>query len=129
MGVDRVLNVRTTDLAGVAQWAECQPSNQRSLVWFPVRTHAWVEGLAPSWGHTRGKSHWYFSPSLFSSLSLSPKINKIFLKMLWLQWNACCSQRKISNRNKTIFPEELLKYIESIDSCMRYIEDSGGNRQ
>ena len=32
-------------LAGVAQWIECQPVNQRALpVQFPVRLHAWVAG-------------------------------------------------------------------------------------
>ena len=31
-------------LADVAQWIECQPANQRSLVQFPVRVHVSVVG-------------------------------------------------------------------------------------
>ena len=32
--------------AGVAQWVECWPANQKvSLVRFPVRAHAWVVAL------------------------------------------------------------------------------------
>ena len=37
----------TLALAGVAQWIECRPANQRSLVQFPVRAHAWVASQVP----------------------------------------------------------------------------------
>ena len=63
-------------LAGVAQWIECQPVNQR------------VAGLIPDLGHMSGfwarspvgamreaTPHGYFSPSLSSPLPLSKKIN------------------------------------------------------
>ena len=36
-------------------WIECQPANQGSLVWFPVRARVWVVGQVDSWGHARGK--------------------------------------------------------------------------
>ena len=44
----------TPALAGVAQWVEHQPTNQVSLVQFPVRAHAWVAGQVPSWGCVKG---------------------------------------------------------------------------
>ena len=28
--------------------------SKRSLVWFPVRAHAWIVDQVPSWGHVRG---------------------------------------------------------------------------
>ena len=68
-------------LAGVAQWTERQPANQ-SLVQFPVRTHAWVVGQVPSWGHARGNHTLMFlslSFSLPSPLSKN-KQTKSFLK-------------------------------------------------
>ena len=43
-----------TALAGVAQWIECPPANQRLLVEFLVRAHAWVAGYVPSAGSTTG---------------------------------------------------------------------------
>ena len=41
-------------LAGVAQWIEHRLQTKGSLVWFPVRAHAWVVGQVPSRGRMRG---------------------------------------------------------------------------
>ena len=41
------IKILTTALAGVAQWIEHQPANQRVSVQFPVRTHAWFAGQVP----------------------------------------------------------------------------------
>ena len=68
-----------------------------SLVWFPVRAHAWVVGQVPSagWGAQEATTHWCFSPSLSSSITLCLKINKIFerkkyflSKLLSLSWES-----------------------------------------
>ena len=40
-------------LAGVAQWTECWPVNQRPQVRFPV-THAWFADQVPGWGRVAG---------------------------------------------------------------------------
>ena len=61
-------------LAGVAQWIEHGPTNQRVTVQFPVRAHAWVAAQVPSRGRTRG-NHALMFLSL-SPLPLSLKINK-----------------------------------------------------
>ena len=53
-------------LAGVAQWIECWPVNQKVMVRFPVRAHAWVAGQVPSRGHARGNH-----PLMFLCLSFS----------------------------------------------------------
>ena len=53
-------------LAGVAQWTERGPVNQRVMVRFPVRPHAWVVGQVPSRGHTRSNH-----TLMFLSLSFS----------------------------------------------------------
>ena len=53
----------TKALAGVAQWTECQPANQR------------VAGQVTSWGHVRG-NHTLMFLSSFSLLSSFSK-NKI----------------------------------------------------
>ena len=37
-------------VAGVLQWTECQPANQRAAVGFLVRAHAWVAGQVPNRG-------------------------------------------------------------------------------
>ena len=42
-----ILLILNSALAGVAQWIECGPANQRLLVQFPVRAHAWIAGLVP----------------------------------------------------------------------------------
>ena len=51
-----------------------------SLVWFPVRAHAWVAGQVPSWGHVKG-NHTLMFLSLSSSLP-SPLSKNTINKML-----------------------------------------------
>ena len=46
-------------LAGVAQWIECRPANQKVTGPIPVRTRAWVVGQVPSWGCVRGNWQMY----------------------------------------------------------------------
>ena len=41
-------------LAGVAQWAEHGPTNQRVMIQFLVRALAWVAGQVPGWEHVGG---------------------------------------------------------------------------
>ena len=62
-------------LAGVAQWIEHQPENQRvaGLVRFPVRAHARVVGQIPRRGCVRG-NHTLMFFSL--SFSLPPPLSK-----------------------------------------------------
>ena len=43
-------------LAGVAQWIEGWPANQR-VACFPVRAHAWVVGQVPSRGAPEATTH------------------------------------------------------------------------
>ena len=62
-------NTERRALAGVAQWTECQPVNQRvtrHMPWFPVRAHAWVAGQFPGWGCVRGHTLMF----LFLSFSI-----------------------------------------------------------
>ena len=69
-------------LAGVAQWIECWPANQRVAGLIPVGAHAWVAGQVPSRGCARGNHTLMYLPlsfSLPSHLSKN-KINKIFFK-------------------------------------------------
>ena len=66
----------TWTLAGVTQWTEYQPSNQRVTGWIPSLGH--MTGLwtrSPVGGTPEATTHWCFSPSLSPSFSLS-KINK-----------------------------------------------------
>ena len=65
-------------LAGVAQWIECWPANQRALVQFPVRAHAWVAGQVSSWGRMRGNYTLMFLSLSFSLPSPLSK-NKIII--------------------------------------------------
>ena len=58
-------------LAGVAQWIEHWPVNQRSLVRFPVRAHAWVVGQVPSRECVKGNHTLMFLSLSFSSLPSS----------------------------------------------------------
>ena len=46
-----------TALDGVAQSTERQPANQRVLVGFPVRAHAWVVGQVPRRGMQEATTH------------------------------------------------------------------------
>ena len=65
-------------LAGVAQWIECWPANQRPLIQFPLKAHAWVAGQAPSWGCARGNGLMYL---LHIDVSLPPSSSfPLFLK-------------------------------------------------
>ena len=57
-------------LAGVAQWIEHQPANQRVTGSIPSWTHAWVVGVQEA------TTHGCFSPSLSPSHPFSLKINK-----------------------------------------------------
>ena len=65
-------------MAGVAQWIEHWPANQRVTVRFPVRAHAWVCRPSLQWGALERQPHIDVSLSLSPSLPLSLKINKIF---------------------------------------------------
>ena len=60
-----VLNPEITP-AGVAQWIECPPENQR--VGFPIRAYAWVVGQVPSRGPVSSN---HTDVSLSPSLPLS----------------------------------------------------------
>ena len=44
----------THALAGVAQWTECRPVNQKVTSSIPSQGICWVAGQVPSWGHVRG---------------------------------------------------------------------------
>ena len=61
-------------LAGMAQWIERWPANQRVTSWFPVGAHTWVAGQVPCRGHVRG-NHTLMFPSLSPSFSLCWKIH------------------------------------------------------
>ena len=61
-------------LAGVAQWIEYRPANQKVPAWLPARVHAWVVGEVHSWGHVRGSHATDVSFPLF--LPLSPFLQK-----------------------------------------------------
>ena len=68
-------------LTGVA-WVGIVLQSKRSLVQFLVRAHAWAVGSVPSQGAYKRQpinvsfSHQCVSPSLYSSLPLSIKINE-----------------------------------------------------
>ena len=53
-------------LAGMAQWIECQPTNQKVTGSIPSRAHASVAGQAPNKGRMRGNC-----TLMFLSLSFS----------------------------------------------------------
>ena len=48
-------------MASVAHWIERQPVNQKSLVRFLFRAHAWVVGQVPCGGRVRGNQSMYLS--------------------------------------------------------------------
>ena len=56
------------------------PRTERSLVWFPVRAHAWVAGQVPGWGRARGNQSFCFMVFLSLSPSLPLSKNKYNLK-------------------------------------------------
>ena len=63
-------------------WLGIIPQKERSLVWFPVRAHAWVVGSEPGQGTYKRQlmyvslSCWRLSLSLSPYLPLSLKVNK-----------------------------------------------------
>ena len=59
-------------LAGVAQWIECQPANQRVACLIPVRAHAWVVGQV-SMGGTLGRQP-HIDDCLFRFLPPFPSV-------------------------------------------------------
>ena len=68
-------------MAGVAQWIEYWPVNQKVTGSIPTRAHAWIVGEVLSWGQTRGNhtttnERRCFSPSFCPSFPLSLKLNK-----------------------------------------------------
>ena len=78
-------------------WLGIVQQRGMSLVWLLIRAHAWIAGSVPVQGVYKSQpinvslSHQCFSPSLFPSLPLSLKVNKlnIFLKIKnspWLVW-------------------------------------------
>ena len=65
--------LRNTALAGVAQWIECWPMNQRVTSSIPSQGIC----LVGSYGGTQeATTHWCFSPSLSPSLAPCLKTNK-----------------------------------------------------
>ena len=64
-----------TTLAGEVQWIEHRVENQRVVIQFPVRAHAWVAGQVPSKGCVRG-NHTLMFLSLSFFLPALSKINK-----------------------------------------------------
>ena len=63
-------------LAGVAQWIECQPANQRVTGSIPSQGSCLGCRPGPSRGKREASTYWCFSPSCFHSLTLALKINK-----------------------------------------------------
>ena len=55
-------------LAGVAQWAEHQPANQKAAVRFPVRAQAWVVSQVLNLGSVRGNQSMFLFLPKFPSL-------------------------------------------------------------
>ena len=54
-------------LAGVAQWIECQPENQRVTSWIPSVGHVpELQARSAAGGGREATTHGYFFPSLFS---------------------------------------------------------------
>ena len=52
-------------LAGVVKWIEHRLQTKGSLVWFPVREHAWIAGWVPRGGHVGGNHNTDVSLPLF----------------------------------------------------------------
>ena len=73
----RGIKIDDFSLAGVAQWVECQPANQRVTSSIPSQgTCIGVWAKSPVGCAWEATTHWCFSPSLSPSLPLSLKINK-----------------------------------------------------
>ena len=64
--------IHSSALAGVAQWIDHRPANQRVAGSIASQGHAWVAGPVPSRGYTRGNhtlmflSLFFFFPSPLS---------------------------------------------------------------
>ena len=63
-------------LAGIPQWIEHWPANQRSPDRFPVRAHAWVAGQVPCCGEGVRGNHTLMFLSLTFSLPSPLSKNK-----------------------------------------------------
>ena len=63
----------TGTLAGVAQWRERWPANQKVASSFSVMAHAWVVGQGPGWGGggQEATDQCISGTSMFLSLSFS----------------------------------------------------------
>ena len=71
--ISQVFRMTNSALAGVAQWIECRLQTKESLVWFPVRAHAWVPGWVSSGGQVRANHTLMFCSMSFS---LPPPFSK-----------------------------------------------------
>ena len=68
-------------LAGVAQWTEHQPANQRVTGWIPsLQAGAWVVGQVPSRGRVRGNHALMFLSLSFSLPSPLSKTKNLYKK-------------------------------------------------
>ena len=70
-------------LAGVAQWLECPPANQRVTGSIPGQGTCLGLGRSPVGGVWESTTHWCFSPSFPLSLKIN-KLNLFFKKSLLL---------------------------------------------
>ena len=68
-----VIIKKTRALAGVTQWIECQPVNQKVTGSIPSHGTCLDSGPGPQWGHVRG-NHTVMFLSLSPSLPLCLKI-------------------------------------------------------
>ena len=76
---DIFLKYRNGALAGVAQWTECWPANQRLDSQSGHLPGLWAR--SPVRGVQEAITHWCFPPSLSPSLPLSLKISKLLKKI------------------------------------------------
>ena len=51
---DHNIKTHTSAWTSVAQLVGCHPAKWKVVVWFPVRSHAWVVGLVTVGVHERG---------------------------------------------------------------------------
>ena len=71
---NRTLRNKCLALAGVAQWLDIILQTEESWVHFPVRTHAHIASLVPSWDACKGQL--MFLPISFSLPAPLSRINK-----------------------------------------------------
>ena len=69
----QIQEVRDAAPAGVVQWIECQPLNQRVTNSIPSQGNAWVVGQVPIWRNTRDNHTLTFLSLSFSLFSLLSK--------------------------------------------------------